>query len=217
AAPAGALGVWLPSPPSPPRPRRRPPVRTADDDDLKQIWLPRSERSPDRPGVRQRRLPGGSPAWRAPRVRRPAWYRRCRGRTTAADCFASGPAGRGEWRQRLPGNRTRRGLVPAPEEAPDYAALTRRAREGADALAPANQPPPPPTLTTEQKAANLKELAEATYLYSALVDGHGPATFDVLSYKVLLDDFLREAGAPADPIERLLLVQLFLGHHALGR
>ena len=107
--------------------------------------------------------------------------------------------------------------MPTAKAALDYAGLTRRATEEADALAKANQPPTPPTLTTEQKAANLKELAEATYLYSALVDGHGPATFDVLSYKLLLDDFLREAGGPSDPVERLLLVQLFLAHHVLGR
>src|SRR5262249_38409261 len=89
--------------------------------------------------------------------------------------------------------------------------------EEADALAKANQPPTPPNLTTEQKAENLKQLATPSYLYGALVAVHGPSTFDVQAYKVLLDDFLREAEAPADPLVRMLLEQIFLAHHVVGR
>src|SRR5262249_58501675 len=107
--------------------------------------------------------------------------------------------------------------VPAAKEALAYADLTARAAEEADALAKANQPPTPPTLTTEQKAANLKELATASYLYAALVGVHGPATFDIASYKLLVDDYLQAAGASADPVERMLLEQLLMAHHVVGR
>ena len=34
---------------------------------------------------------------------------------------------------------------------------------------------------------------------------------------VYLDSFLREAGAPSDPVECLLLEQLLIAHHSLGR
>jgi len=107
--------------------------------------------------------------------------------------------------------------VPAAKEALEYADLTARAREEADALAKANQPPTLPTLTTVEKAERLKQLATATYLYAALVAVHGPATFDVASYKLLLDDYLQAAGAPTDPVERMLLEQLFIAHHVAGR
>ena len=107
--------------------------------------------------------------------------------------------------------------MPAAKEALEYADLTARAREEADALAKANQPPTLPTLTTVEKAERLKQLATATYLYAALVAVHGPATFDVASYKLLLDDYLQAAGAPTDPVERMLLEQLFIAHHVAGR
>src|SRR5262249_29635223 len=89
--------------------------------------------------------------------------------------------------------------------------------EEADAVAKANQPPTLPALTTTEKAERLKQLATATYLYAALAAVHGPATFDVASYKLLLDDYLQAAGAPTDHVERMLLEQLFLAHHVVGR
>src|SRR5262249_36169213 len=39
---------------------------------------------------------------------------------------------------------------------------------------------------------------------------------DVPTCKAFMADFVRRAGAPDDPIERLLVEQLALGHHALG-
>src|SRR5262249_8131885 len=86
-----------------------------------------------------------------------------------------------------------------------------------DTLAKANQPPTLPTLTTAEKAESLKQLATAGYLYAAVVAVHGPATFDVASYKALLDDYLQAAGATSDPVERMVLEQLFLSHHVVGR
>jgi hypothetical protein len=43
------------------------------------------------------------------------------------------------------------------------------------------------------------------------------STFDGAAYKIYLDDVLSRCSDPADPIERMLLEQLALAHHALGR
>src|SRR5262249_34717623 len=72
------------------------------------------------------------------------------------------------------------------------------------------------SLTAEQKAENLKHKGMPGYLYGALAGllGHD---FDVETFGLYLDGFLREAGSPADPVERMLLEQLALAHHVIGR
>src|SRR5947209_4928287 len=95
----------------------------------------------------------------------------------------------------------------------DYAALTEQALQEATAVA-ADAPPPPPT--AEQKAQNLRATGMAAYLYGALSPLLGQA-FDVETSKHYLDAFLKEAGAPTDPVERMLLEQLALAHHVIGR
>ncbi|MCC6419834.1 MAG: hypothetical protein IT429_16495 [Gemmataceae bacterium] len=76
--------------------------------------------------------------------------------------------------------------------------------------------PPPDTRTPEQKAAKLQEFASSVFLFGA----DGPffrMRDDVQPFKLYLDHFLKEAGVSGDPLERLLLEQVLLGHHAVGR
>jgi hypothetical protein len=98
---------------------------------------------------------------------------------------------------------------------PEYAAATKQAL-GEDVAHLKAAAPPPDPLTVEQKAQNLISVAPATYLYAALSGLVGPA-FNVPVYQLYLASFLAEAGAPADPIERMLLEQLALAHHVVGR
>lgn len=71
-------------------------------------------------------------------------------------------------------------------------------------------------LVTEGQAYNLKERVPAAYLYcaapTAIRNGQsGP------SCATYLDNFLEEAGAPTDPVERMLLEQIAIAHHGIGR
>jgi hypothetical protein len=99
---------------------------------------------------------------------------------------------------------------------PDYAEATREALELDEALLKSYQPPGRPALSVEQRAANLPRLAPATYLYGAATGLLGPA-FDVPVFEVYLAGYLRDAGDPGDPVERMLLEQLAWAHHVLGR
>jgi hypothetical protein len=100
------------------------------------------------------------------------------------------------------------------DEPLDYATLTKQALQEVDAALEAAAPPPEPT--AEQKAQNLRVRAVAAYLYGALAPLVGNA-FDVATFQLYLEGFLAEAGAPTDPVERLLLEQLVLAHHVIGR
>jgi hypothetical protein len=106
---------------------------------------------------------------------------------------------------------------------PEYARITaagrqEAARRQAEAEAEAQRQrasaPPPPT--TEQKAENMAKLAGATFLSGAAGPLFGIRD-DLPSFKLYLDNFMQEAGASGDPLERLLLEQVLLGHHATGR
>jgi hypothetical protein len=106
---------------------------------------------------------------------------------------------------------------------PKYARITaagrqEAARRQAEAEAEAQRQrasaPPPPT--TEQKAENMAKLAGATFLSGAAGPLFGIRD-DLPSFKLYLDNFMQEAGASGDPLERLLLEQVLLGHHATGR
>jgi hypothetical protein len=103
-----------------------------------------------------------------------------------------------------------------PDEDPDYAAATREALELDEAILKSYEPPGPPALSVAQRAANLPRLAPATYLYGAATALLGPA-FDVPVFEVYLAGYLRDAGDPGDPVERMLLEQLAWAHHVLGR
>jgi hypothetical protein len=96
-----------------------------------------------------------------------------------------------------------------------YAEATARVVQEANAAVEALQPPADPR-TPEQKAESLRQLGAACYLYAAAAQVVGPA-FDVLTWKAYLDRYLQAAGDPTDPVERILLEQLALAHHALGR
>jgi hypothetical protein len=58
-------------------------------------------------------------------------------------------------------------------------------------------------------------VAPAGYLYAATSALVGSA-FDVATFQVYLDRFLKDAGAGTDPVERMLLEQLALSHHVIG-
>src|SRR5947209_1066733 len=68
----------------------------------------------------------------------------------------------------------------------------------------------------QQGAANLKELTGGTYLYGSLSPLFGNQV-DNNSCCLYLDELLKQAGAPTDPVERMLLEQLTLAHHNIGR
>ena len=85
-------------------------------------------------------------------------------------------------------------------------------------------PPIPEGLSPEQKqefleihglAHNLKHKTGASYLYAAasLVG----TKFSPESFAVYLDQLLEEAGHPTDPIERMLIEQIAMAHHNIGR
>jgi hypothetical protein len=103
-----------------------------------------------------------------------------------------------------------------PDVDPDYAQATREALELDEAILKSYEPPGRPALSVEQRAANLPRLAPATYLYGAATGLLGPA-FEIPVFEVYLAGYLRDAGDPGDPVERMLLEQLAWAHHVLGR
>jgi hypothetical protein len=91
-------------------------------------------------------------------------------------------------------------------------------KEHAALLAEYEPPPAPaaPVLSASARAARLSTLGPAAYLCGAAsVLGE----MDVETWKIVLDDFLRELGlsAAAGPVARLLAQQVLLAHHAIGR
>jgi hypothetical protein len=77
-------------------------------------------------------------------------------------------------------------------------------------------PEPPERLADEYRAENLRTRGAAAYLHGTAAPILAP-DFSVSCWKVYVDRFMREAGDPKDPIERLLVEQLLLAHDALGR
>lgn len=67
-----------------------------------------------------------------------------------------------------------------------------------------------------EKAAILQHRTTACYLYAALSKSLGGG-FAIWSCQLYLDKLLEEAGSPNDPVERMLVEQLALAHHNLGR
>jgi hypothetical protein len=68
----------------------------------------------------------------------------------------------------------------------------------------------------EQDAMNIKDDTGAAYLYGSLAPLFGQQ-IDQKAYRVYLDRLMRDAGNPSDPLERMIVEQLALCHHAIGR
>ncbi len=68
----------------------------------------------------------------------------------------------------------------------------------------------------EHDAKNLKDETAACYLYGSLSPLIG-GQIDAGAYRAYIDGLLREAGNPTDPLERMMVEQLALAHHNIGR
>ena len=72
---------------------------------------------------------------------------------------------------------------------------------------------PPPGLDDErhaaaQRAAHMGEVVRQAFVPGCMASALGTnGLFDGRAFRVYLDNFLRDAGAPTDPLERLLLEQ----------
>lgn len=122
---------------------------------------------------------------------------------------------------------------PVEGQDPEYRRLTeeglREAREKATRQQPQVAPglakpqaptgsaatPPPDLVAAAMTAEKVQELSCAGFLFG--VTGKLYPGADILPFKIYLDNFLESAGIPSDPIERMLLEQLALAHHAMGR
>jgi hypothetical protein len=102
---------------------------------------------------------------------------------------------------------------------PKYLLTTEQGLQEHTTLLAASEPPPAPAgppLSAAEKAARLLDLGPAGYLCGAAsVLGE----MDVETWKLVLDDFLKELGlsAAAGPVARLIAEQILLAHHAIGR
>lgn len=112
------------------------------------------------------------------------------------------------------------------EEPPDslYAKLTANGLQEVEAQGQAEEDrcktnaPPPDMRTPQQKADHLRDDAAGVFLYG-VYGGAGKLSgtpYDIPTFRAYVEDFVRSAGAPGDPIERLLLEQLALAHHTVG-
>ena len=84
---------------------------------------------------------------------------------------------------------------------------------------------PPPDLAdadrerlaiAQQQAENIEELTAATFLQGVCSKSFGDV-FEPAAYQSFRDKFVRDAGDPTDPVEQMLLEQLMLAHHHIGR
>ena len=107
---------------------------------------------------------------------------------------------------------------------PDYDALTKRGlAEVAEAhtrdeanTTKESQAAPTPTPSSQEKARKFRELGSATYLSGAMHPLLGN-TLDLMTCQAYLEEFVRDAGDPQDPIARLLVEQLATAHQLIGR
>ena len=104
----------------------------------------------------------------------------------------------------------------------DYTAATAMALAEEKTLLSALEPSPqlptalPDVASPEQKAANLRAGIPGAYLYGTTTSLFGD-TVDVASCRAYLHDLLKDAGDPTDPLARMMIEQLALAHHAIGR
>ena len=88
-------------------------------------------------------------------------------------------------------------------------------RPAAPASRPAEVARPEPSPAAEHFAAHLHETSGSAYLYCSMAQVFrevGPESFKLYLLKVMED-----AGNPTDPIERMLIEQICLAHHNVGR
>ena len=101
-----------------------------------------------------------------------------------------------------------------------YVRATAKALKADAALRAADEPPPAgaaPALSAGEKAARLRDLGPAAYLYGAAAPVLGEA-MDVEAWQVYLNDLLKRMGVTgADPVARMMAEQLALAHDAVGR
>jgi len=82
-------------------------------------------------------------------------------------------------------------------------------------LQPDEEARPKALPASEHFAAHLHETSASAYLYCSMAQVFreiGPE-----SYKTYLIKVLKDAGNPSDPIERMLIEQICLAHHNIGR
>ena len=108
---------------------------------------------------------------------------------------------------------------PTPD--PEYTRLTAQALREDLALLAADEPPPAPAapaLSAAEQAERLRDVAPAAFLYATTAAILGEAV-DVEGWKAYLDDFLKQLGltAAADPVARMMGVQMALCHFAVAR
>jgi hypothetical protein len=106
--------------------------------------------------------------------------------------------------------------------------LTSTPPPAESAAAPGETPPPPPEPQVDpeearrhaaaQLAAAEAEAIKTTILPACLASALAlDGSFDAQGYRTFLEDFVRDAGSPADPVERLLLEQLAFAHLRLAQ
>ena len=110
--------------------------------------------------------------------------------------------------------------TPSPQVNGQYARASARLKKEATRWA-ADGPPPAataPPLSAAEKAARLRDVGPAAYLFAAAAPVLGEA-MDVEAWKRYVDDFLKELGVTkaSGPIARMMGEQLALCHHAVGR
>ena len=106
-------------------------------------------------------------------------------------------------------------------EDPEYSRLTAQALREDLALLAADAPPPAPAapaLSAAEQAQRLRDVAPAAFLFGTMAAILGEAV-DVEGWKSYLEDFLKQLGltAAADPVARMMGVQLALCHYAVAR
>ncbi len=99
-------------------------------------------------------------------------------------------------------------LVPAPEQ---RAVQEQPAVSDQRAVSPPVSP-----AQIELDAKRLTENTGSCYLYGSLAPLFG-TQFDQQTYRSYLNHLLKDAGNPADPLEKMMIEQMALSHHAIGR
>jgi hypothetical protein len=112
-------------------------------------------------------------------------------------------------------------VKPPTAEDPEYSRLTAQALREDLALLAADAPPPAPAapaLSAAEQAQRLRDVAPAAFLFGTMAAILGEAV-DVEGWKSYLEDFLKQLGltAAADPVARMMGVQMALCHFAVAR
>jgi len=104
----------------------------------------------------------------------------------------------------------------------DYVAATAQVLAQEEDPQEATEPNPklhvplPNDPSPEQKAAQLRDVVPAAYVYGTAA-GLFQGAVDLESCQLYLHQLLQEAGDPVDPTARMMIEQLAMAHHAIGR